>query len=71
MPHSPRGQMTRAVAVLLVNLLALAAAQPAAADVPNATYNSSPLIGTAVDRALSLSPRTPGVRAAPLLDGVS
>jgi len=48
MQHRPvRG----AGAVFLVILLAIAAAQPAVADVPNATYNSSPLIGTAVDRA--------------------
>ena len=48
MQHGPvRG----AAAVCLVVLLALAAARPAAADVPNATYNSSPLLGTAVDRA--------------------
>ena len=48
MQHGPvRG----AAGVVLVILLAIAASQPAKADVPNATYNSSPLIGTAVDRA--------------------
>ena len=40
-----------AMPYLVVVLLALASASFAAADVPNATYVNSPLVGTALDRA--------------------